>query len=442
MTEMEIDHESYNGAASTVEAGQANGKQGDIDQDFQFDFEDNEILKPENPWSNAAAPVQLYSAKNADMDELSKDMHRQLILFYRHFFPHKQYYDWLNYNNSPKPTRTFMHREFTFTLADGTYIRFQSFKNMEELKSEIERIRPAKIDIGAVYNIKPKDKSSVRANAFVPVTKELVFDIDMTDYDEIRTCCSGGDVCMKCWSFMTVAMKVIDAALREDFGFKHILWVYSGRRGVHCWVADERARVLTNEQRKAIVSYIEVIKDQEILTEPKNWEKILAIIPEESVKAKIRAKWEEDPDCPPPQKWSILMDVIEESVPSSKNKYVLEKTPRDIIFQYTYPRLDDKVSMDIKHLLKSPFCTHPKTGRVCVPIPIETCEDFDPSFAPTVPQLVKELNEYDAQHPDKINTPGWGKTSLREYVEIFEEFVKGIKKDIAEKKSLERRQQE
>jgi DNA primase small subunit len=43
--------------------------------------------------------------------------------------------------------------------------------------------------LGAVYNIKPKDKKVFKPGAFKPLERELVFDIDMTDYDEIRTCC-------------------------------------------------------------------------------------------------------------------------------------------------------------------------------------------------------------------------------------------------------------
>lgn len=57
-----------------------------------------------------------------------------------------------------------------------------------------------------------------------------------------------------------MAIKVIDQALREDFGFKHIMWVYSGRRGIHGWVCDKKARELDDSKRKAIAVYMELLK--------------------------------------------------------------------------------------------------------------------------------------------------------------------------------------
>ena len=37
---------------------------------------------------------------------------------------------------------------------------------------------------------------------------ELVFDIDLTDYDDVRTCGKEGHICNKCWPLMAVAIQV------------------------------------------------------------------------------------------------------------------------------------------------------------------------------------------------------------------------------------------
>lgn len=65
---------------------------------------------------------------------------------------------------------------------------------------------------------------------------------------------------------MNNAMMVLKKILNEEFGFKHILFVYSGRRGVHIWVCDKRARVLTDDQRKAIVDYLSFSRTSQTLS--------------------------------------------------------------------------------------------------------------------------------------------------------------------------------
>lgn len=81
------------------------------------------------------------------------------------------------------------------------------------------------------------------------------------------------------------------------------------------------------------------------------------------------------------------------------NSKPLYRAVEDIVLQYTYPRLDSEVSKHRNHLLKSPFCVHPGTGRVCVPVDPAHVEDFDPERVPTVDQLLKELDAVGTKDP-------------------------------------------
>ena len=73
----------------------------------------------------------------------------------------------------------------------------------------------------------------------------------------------------------------------------------------------------------------------------------------------------------------------------------------EIMFQYCYPRLDIEVTKGLNHLLKSPFCVHPKTGRVCVPIDVAKLDLFDPFAVPMVDELCAQLERSDMILLDK-----------------------------------------
>lgn len=420
--------------------------------------------------------------------------------FYDKLLPFRYLFQWLSH--SPKPTKDFTMREFAYEHNSGIYQRYNSFASLEEFKKSVVKANPLRFEIGAVYAVNPKERKNLPKLAMKPLSKELVFDIDLTDYDEIRTCCSGTDICKKCWRFIQVASEIIDLALREDFGFKHLLWVFSGRRGAHCWVSDPRARNLDETSRRSIVEYFDVLSSKQMkmgkkslnlkkpfhphiersfnilkqhftniildeqdpwLTQPgdevggKNWqqiEELLTFLPEKSLQNELRTKWQNSSRISNSRsKWDDITNVAKKILKNQIQVSQLNDAKKDVIVYYLYPRLDIEVSKQVIHLLKSPFCIHPKTGNICVPfdpkknLSNDASDDqygFNPTTVPKINQLITEFDIWDTKRVNRESSQPLGdsdsdseskrimdyeKTSLKPYVEHFAKFVSDVLKD-------------
>ena len=383
------------------------------------------------------------------------DFTSQLKWYYTRLFPMELFGRWLSYGSDDYLAR----REISFTLAGDIYIRWRSFGTIEELQNALKTQTPVKIDIGAVYNFPPKDKSSVTA-ALTPQAKELVFDIDLTDYEDVIRDLSdypkesATERCDRHWPYMATAVKVLDTALREDFGFKRIMWVYSGRRGIHAWVCDSNARSLTSLQRAAVADYLNirvhgrgalrslgapplhpslarakdiceklflthVLENQDALNPGERAVNTLEDIRDNGANVALRDGWltrVTDVRTDVKERWRNLEMEVKKS---KKGDWNFAAVCDFTVLKHTYPRLDVNVSKEINHLLKAPFCVHPKTGRVCIPFRASEVDQFNPAtHAPLARNVIAE-----------IKNEGVETEKMKKAVAIFEEFVKDLEKD-------------
>ena len=253
-------------------------------------------------------------------------------------------------------------------------------------------------------------------------------------------------------------------------------------------MCDPAARALSNEARDAIVTYLSVstgtgensdrklkqtfiapihplisraydilepyFRDcicsehgQGLLVQRKKFVALLNDLPNESVRQQLYKMWDKDDERNPSlsgaERWQQLKDATSGTTTSGSGD---KKRPRDggdlvawrieLVMTYCYPRLDANVSKQQNHLLKSPFCVHPKTGRVCIPIDPNRADDFDPFAVPTLRQLCSQIDAYDGPECEDIE-----KTDMKKAMEVFDQsFMHDMKtcnrKDFREKAEL------
>jgi len=238
------------------------------------------------------------------------------------------------------------HREFSMTKrdpgADEFYMRHRSADSANALRAEILRHVPVKFDIGAVYTLPVRRHT---AAGYKPVLRELVFDVDVSDYE--RDCCADAkQICSRCWAFAQCAVEVLDHLLRRRLGLELVLWVFSGRRGVHCWVWDRDVAANGQSVRSTVLGFVkspDFTSDRHVVARCRHWFRV------------YHRRWPRSND-------EALADML--------------------------PRVDEPVTRGMNHLLKAPFCAHPATGRICVPFDAAGVAEFRPEQAPLVADVV------------------------------------------------------
>ena len=474
--------------------------------------------------------------RHQPQEEFSEEL---LRMYYDRIFPANLMCRWLSYGSQHEENagaRLLPHREFSFTTGDDVYIRYLSYEDAAGLKKDLMNKLPHKIDIGAVFSAAPRDHKKYKL--FEPLQREFIIDIDLTDYDFLDVDVKRLETCDRCWPLMALALRVLSTSLREDFGFEHLMWVYSGRRGIHCWVCDTAARVMSNEVRSAVADYLgpklnaatgrlaisipmhpvrvpdcllpcpaslprppalpacaaslpaaartaeralthaaartpthhrlfamrlparasaqtlakcyseELLPffDSHILGAPAkggfgvldteaNQKKLLEMLCDEGVRDHFLDFWGRRPNDSGTTRWAQLTEYVrkrDEKLPSGAKR--LTPVLTEIVFSYTYPRLDVNVSKGMNHLLKSPWAVHPKTGRVCVPLDPEMAARFDPSSVPTLRVCAEQMDAAHARGADLSAGKEISATTLEPYAANMEAFLKRSENSIRAEK--------
>jgi DNA primase small subunit len=288
---------------------------------------------------------------------------------------------------------TFRRREFGFDLGD-LFTRNLSFDTPRKLVDFMANKGVFQAYAGAVYSKSPSKQHSIQKLQWE--LRELVFDIDLDEYDLIRRCdCRGKKTfCEECWTLAQDAMIFIDATMREDFGFEDLVWVFSGRRGVHCWICDDSAKKLDQRQRSSIINYLTLIKEGDKTPQMETLPKYAKSLKDRIFTLLSRSFFLNTTEA----------ELIELGFKKGDAKSILQGVRKKRQFNYKqliptypsidplrlskaivisrYPRIDRKVTMDTRRLLKIPNSIHGNTGNICVVI--KNISNFDPTNVPTI----------------------------------------------------------
>ena len=258
----------------------------------------------------------------------------------------------------------FKMREWAFVplknFPEFMMIRHISFSEMDELKEYMLSNVPAHAYFSSAYYMKP----SAEMDEKEWVGADLIFDID---YDHLPT---------RSLELAKREVFKLIKILENDFGIdeNRIEICFSGNRGYHIHVYDERFRGLERMERREIVDYLTL---RGFKLKGTQFDRICKMIYRYIYNAFRDGRINKIVD---EENREILKSCLSEIkrgridlVPAGIREKLIEKCLKKLAVY-----IDPPVTADIKRLIRLPNSLHGKTGLKVVLIDFDDLESFDP----------------------------------------------------------------
>lgn len=330
-------------------------------------------------------------------------------------------------------------------------LRYQSF-GAQDGKTFVQRFRErmdqnkntTRIDVGPIYALTPEE---ARKKTCSVEFRELIFDVDIfPDYNAFR-CCPCAEalkgqppfICLECWPFLCAAVHALDFLIQMHLGFHECMWLFSGRRGVHCWVLDPAAGLLSESTRRSIATFFRdlsklngVLPSVRVDRQPyieQLYSQILKPRFDVMMAAgRINLSHPEtmavianaiQPYVSGGQEFLRIMAHLERNPAYSSNAWsslnvLLESNHHppliDLVFYVLFPKIDYNVVPSLKHLLRCPMSVHTGSFGVVVPILLSEFDTINPALLPNL-RLPHTLNNF-AQWVSRLEKYLWSRHVL------------------------------
>lgn len=314
-------------------------------------------------------------------------------------------------------------------------MRNYSYANESEFKQSVLARQTKRIEVGAWYpdERRPEAKKWRQVRPTLPMYRILAIDVDMSDYG--GKCawspygafpfvgCGHGPreaACDRCWKLiLEPGRRIVEYILREVWGFETLAFVYSGRKGYHCLVLDDDVCRHWNrdDNRQAVMKSLASWP-----SDSKHCEYIYGKI--------LRPAWDRFAST---DGTLVPLILFKEFLPRSHRSHIPQNETRNSngLFKYItgelftsegdlisldedsslsshgsqsgptmrgiwtravlralfWPRVDEKVGKQVRHLLKAPFSPVPSTQKIA--IVLKNPKRFVPSMAPSIQDVVR-----------------------------------------------------